>query len=329
MKTILLVDDDESITDMLKLYLEGEGFAVRVAHDGEEGLKIAQTTRPDLMILDLNMPKMKGAGVFSCLLGSDGKSIVPVIVLTGQGNMESMYSDLGIQAFFTKPPNMTQFVEKIREIIAVNSKKDTKSSTEGNEGEESFRFKGEELSSVNLSRLTDKIGKKEGLIDDKKPTEDLHGVADKVPVEGIEWKRKHHIKNVIVFENDDRHFRGIQSYFKAGPYNLICVKTREELLILLKSLLPDLALIKLELPEISGHDLVLEIRHDRQIKFFPILLYTHLNNHRIKKLTFESVMKGTFHINGLKDLIETDDPELIFKKADELLKELETKKKAN
>jgi len=271
---------------------------------------------------------MKGAGVFSSLQGPDGKAILPIIVLTGQGNLESIYSDLGIQAFFTKPPNMAQFVEKIHTIISKTSGKKNLDTTQSQDPEGSrFKFKSEDLSSINFGSLSGKIGRQEGLPDEKNLDDNLHASANNVPVEGIEWKRKHHIKNIIVVEDDERRFRRIQGCFKAGPYNLICVKSKSELLILLKSFLPDLALVKLELPDMLGHDLVLEIRHDTHIKFFPILLYSHLNNHRIKAITFEAVMKGTFYMNGLKDLIETDDAEIIFKRSDELLKELESKKK--
>ena len=60
MKTILVVDDEPKITQLVRDYLEGAGFGVRVAHDGKTALSLAKTEKPDLIVLDLGLPQMDG-----------------------------------------------------------------------------------------------------------------------------------------------------------------------------------------------------------------------------------------------------------------------------
>ena len=82
-KTILVVDDEENIRDLATRYLQKEGFAVITAVDGEEGLEAARLKKPDLVVLDVMMPRMDGLDVCRALRR---ESDVPVLILTARSD---------------------------------------------------------------------------------------------------------------------------------------------------------------------------------------------------------------------------------------------------
>ena len=82
---ILLVEDDPAVAGMYKLKLEMEGYRVTVAGDGEEGLRIARETRPQLIFLDVRLPKMDGMSVLEAMRGDDKTRHIPVLILSNYG----------------------------------------------------------------------------------------------------------------------------------------------------------------------------------------------------------------------------------------------------
>ena len=82
---ILLVEDDPAVAGMYKLKLEMEGYRVTVAGDGEEGLRIARETRPQLIFLDVRLPKMDGMTVLEAMRGDDRTRHIPVLILSNYG----------------------------------------------------------------------------------------------------------------------------------------------------------------------------------------------------------------------------------------------------
>src|SRR5574342_440086 len=83
MKTLLVVDDEPKITQLVRDYLEQAGFAVRTARDGRSALSLARTERPDLVVLDLGLPQMDGLDFTRELHRS---SNVPIIMLTARAD---------------------------------------------------------------------------------------------------------------------------------------------------------------------------------------------------------------------------------------------------
>ena len=81
-KTILVIEDDSNIRELLRLYLEQEGYAVETAQDGLEGLRTFKRIHPDLVLLDLMMPVMDGTQVMKEIRA---QSKTPVIMLTAKG----------------------------------------------------------------------------------------------------------------------------------------------------------------------------------------------------------------------------------------------------
>lgn len=105
-KRILVVDDEPQIVSMLKLRLEANGYEVISAFDGEEGLQKAKDLKPDLIILDIIMPKMAGNEVAVALKADSRYSGIPIIFLTclAEGMTDKQDSEkIGGNLFLAKP----------------------------------------------------------------------------------------------------------------------------------------------------------------------------------------------------------------------------------
>lgn len=113
-KTILVVDDDESICSSLRAFLEDDNFSVFVAHNGEDGLKTFQEVQPDLLILDLNMPAMTGHDLLRHVTTSHPQ--IPKLVFSGVGDISTAMRTIheGAWDFIPKPiSDMTILLHKI------------------------------------------------------------------------------------------------------------------------------------------------------------------------------------------------------------------------
>ena len=113
MKTILVVDDEPKITRLVRDYLERAGFAVHVAGDGSSALSLARTEKPDMIILDLGLPKMDGLDVTRALRKL---SNVPIIMLTARSEESDKLIglELGADDYMTKPFSPRELVARVR-----------------------------------------------------------------------------------------------------------------------------------------------------------------------------------------------------------------------
>ncbi len=114
--TITLVDDDRNILTSVSMALETEGYAVRTYNDGEEGLKAILEATPDLVVLDIKMPRMDGMEVLTRLRE---KSQVPVIFLTSKDDEvdEVIGLRMGADDYITKPFSLRLLIERIRALL--------------------------------------------------------------------------------------------------------------------------------------------------------------------------------------------------------------------
>ena len=118
-KIILLIDDEADLVMMMKTVLEGAGYHVITAHDGEEGLQKLSQVRPHLIILDVNMPKMDGATFYEHIYDKVEKKVkYPVLVLTARANMEALFRKLDVDGFMAKPLEIEHLLKEI-EIIMI------------------------------------------------------------------------------------------------------------------------------------------------------------------------------------------------------------------
>ena len=116
---ILVVDDDQVIQQLLKVNLELEGYAVEVAADGEEALVSFDRFHPDLVLLDIMMPKLDGWEVARRLAGTAGGP-VPIVLLSARAQESDVQkgNDLGVAAYVTKPFDPIQLLHLVAGIIA-------------------------------------------------------------------------------------------------------------------------------------------------------------------------------------------------------------------
>ena len=117
MKTVLIVEDDESIALGLEMNLSAEGYDVEIETDGEAGLRHVLEQPPDLVILDVMLPKQNGFEVVRRL--REEKSIVPVIMLTARGSEmdKVMGLDLGAEDYITKPFGLAELLARVKAVL--------------------------------------------------------------------------------------------------------------------------------------------------------------------------------------------------------------------
>ena len=115
-KTILIVEDDVNIRELLQLYLAQEGYRIETAQDGADGLRAFKRVHPDLVLLDLMMPVMDGAQMIRELRTF---SNTPVIVLTAKGEVFDKVAllELGADDYITKPFEMREVIARVRAVL--------------------------------------------------------------------------------------------------------------------------------------------------------------------------------------------------------------------
>jgi len=114
---ILVIDDDEKITSMLRRGLAFEGYDVYTAQNGAEGLSMMMSADPDLIILDVMMPKVDGFEV--CRRLREGGSTVPVLMLTAKDEVENRVKglDLGADDYLVKPFALEELLARVRALL--------------------------------------------------------------------------------------------------------------------------------------------------------------------------------------------------------------------
>ena len=116
-KTILIVEDEKNIVDILRFNLQREGYRTVEAYDGADGLEKARKENPDLILLDVMLPKMIGFDV--CRTLREEGNNVPVIILTAREEEADKVSGLEIGAddYITKPFGMMEFVARVKAVL--------------------------------------------------------------------------------------------------------------------------------------------------------------------------------------------------------------------
>ena len=115
-KTILIVEDDVNIRELLSLYLGQEGYVIETAQDGAEGLRAFKRCHPDLVLLDLMMPVMDGSQMLRELRAL---SKTPVIILTAKGEVFDKVTllEMGADDYITKPFEMREVIARVRAVL--------------------------------------------------------------------------------------------------------------------------------------------------------------------------------------------------------------------
>ena len=115
-KKILIVEDEANIRELLRLYLEREGYAVIEAANGVEGIKMWKSEKPDMLLLDVMMPVMDGWAVCREIRA---ESDVPIIMLTAKGETADRVSglEMGADDYIVKPLEMPEVIARVRAVF--------------------------------------------------------------------------------------------------------------------------------------------------------------------------------------------------------------------
>ncbi len=119
-KQVLIVDDEPNIVISLEFLMKREGFAVAVARDGEEGLAAIRAGRPDLVVLDVMMPKRNGYEVLEAVRADPALAGVRILMLTAKGRPAESEKglELGADAYMPKPFSTRELVDKAKLLLA-------------------------------------------------------------------------------------------------------------------------------------------------------------------------------------------------------------------
>jgi DNA-binding response OmpR family regulator len=118
-KKVMIVDDEESVLKLLLVTLEDEGYHLMVARDGEEALTLARREKPDLVFLDMLLPKMDGIQVCQALRADPATTHMKIVMLTalaqGRDHQEAMKA--GADDYVTKPFSPALVLKKVEDIL--------------------------------------------------------------------------------------------------------------------------------------------------------------------------------------------------------------------
>jgi CheY-like chemotaxis protein len=122
--TILVVEHSEAVATIIQVALSKEGFHVLIAHDGVEGLKLAEKERPQVIVTDSILPRMDGYTLFGALKTNPMTSTIPVIMLTSKASVEDEHKALeyGFIDFIPKPVQPMRIVSRVKRVLELTRK---------------------------------------------------------------------------------------------------------------------------------------------------------------------------------------------------------------
>ncbi|MEE2642838.1 MAG: response regulator transcription factor [Planctomycetota bacterium] len=117
-KRILIVDDDPEIIESVRYALQSAGYEVSIARDGNQGLAMAETQTPDLLILDMMMPKRSGFLVLEKIRRGESVNIPIIMITANEGSRHKAYAEmLGVNDYIRKPFSMDRLIDAVNRLI--------------------------------------------------------------------------------------------------------------------------------------------------------------------------------------------------------------------
>ncbi len=120
MTTILLVEDDKNQRLLYEQELQQEGYGIVTATDGKEALEKVQEQLPDIVVMDINMPKMDGIEAMGRILSKNKK--IPIIINTAYSNYKDSFMSWAADAYIVKSSDLSELKDKIKEVLTNKTK---------------------------------------------------------------------------------------------------------------------------------------------------------------------------------------------------------------
>ena len=118
-RVFFLVDDDAEIVESMRTILEAKGYSVLVARDGSQGVAVAERENPDLVVLDMMMPKRSGFLVLEKLRREYNHPVRIIMVTANEGNRHRAYAEmLGVDDYIRKPFAMDRLLESVQKLLS-------------------------------------------------------------------------------------------------------------------------------------------------------------------------------------------------------------------
>jgi DNA-binding response OmpR family regulator len=124
-KRILIVEDEKEMADLIAKVLTKEGYSVEVAYDGEEGLSKITGSRPDLVLLDVMMPKMDGRDLLKKVKSSGETKDIPIVIVSARSEQwdRDIGLQLGAEEYIEKPLEVVKLLRQIKNIFKKKEEK--------------------------------------------------------------------------------------------------------------------------------------------------------------------------------------------------------------
>ncbi|HEY2814938.1 MAG TPA: response regulator [Acidimicrobiales bacterium] len=122
---VLVVDDDPVILKLLEVNFEMEGFTVILAHDGDEGIEVARSEQPDIIVSDIMMPKKSGLELVTEIKGDPATRDIPIILLSAKAQNADVRSGMeaGADDYITKPFEPLDLVDRVNRLLSARASK--------------------------------------------------------------------------------------------------------------------------------------------------------------------------------------------------------------
>ncbi len=121
-RRVLLVDDDAEIIESMRTVLQSKGYDVLIARDGNQGLALAEKENPDLVILDMMMPKRSGFLVLETLRRSRSVPMRIIMITANEGSRHKAYAEmLGVDDYIRKPFAMDRLLDSVQRLLATTA----------------------------------------------------------------------------------------------------------------------------------------------------------------------------------------------------------------
>lgn len=246
-KTILVVDDNDNVRELLKQEFEAKGYLIREAKDGADAIAQIKTLRPDIILLDIMMPKMNGFDVALVIKNDRVTANIPIIILSGIEEREKA-ANLGVDAYLTKPIDVDLLNRTIDSLLASAIADNHPSLIPTEEvGEKT----------LNVDALIAQLGQ---------------------PLTSNNLETLERLHTVLVIDDDASTRKLLRQELEAKGYVVREAKDAADAIAQVQQIKPDLITLDVVMPDVNGYVLAAILRNDPLTANIPIIMVSVLDD---------------------------------------------------